>query len=68
MKNIQIIEKILSCIGHKEATLSKSITIEDETYRHITCVYNEWILYNSTWELPLNDMTNKELIKLYKSL
>ena len=69
MKNEQLITKILKYIHYSNHILSKDIIIEDETYDELIKTNdNEWILCNNRWELPLKELTNRELIKLYQSL
>ena len=69
MTNKQLITKILKYIHYSNHVLSKDITIEDETYDELIKTNNdEWILCNTHWELPLDEMTNRELTKLYQSL
>ena len=71
MKNEQLIKKILEKINHKTYTLSKSITIEDNVYMWIVPYgdkdYN-FYLSGDEWEIPLDELTNRELIKVYRSL
>lgn len=71
MKNEQLIKKILKTINHKEYVLSKSILIEDNEFKWII-PYGEkdydFYLSGDTWEISLDELTNRELIKLYQSL
>ena len=71
MKNEQLIKKILNKINHKTYTLSKSIIIEDDEYKWIIPYGDkeyDYYLSGDTWEIPLDELTNRELIKLYQSL
>ena len=73
MKNEQLIKKILKAINRKEHTLSKTITIEEDVYKWIIPYSREpqdydFYLSGDTWEIPLDELTNRELIKLYQSL
>ena len=71
MKNEQLIKKILKRINYKIHTLSKPIVIEDDKYKWII-PYGEkdydWYLSADNWEIPLDELTNRELIKVYQSL
>ena len=71
MKNEQLIKKIIKKINHKTCTLSKSIIIEDDEYKWIIPYGDkeyDYYLSSDTWEIPLDELTNRELIKLYQSL
>lgn len=71
MKNEQLIKKILKAIDHKEHTLSKSIIIEDDEFKWIIPYGDkdyDFYLSGDSWEIPLDELTNRELIKLYQSI
>ena len=73
MRNEQLIKKILKAINRKEHTLSKTITIEEDVYKWIIPYSREpkdynFYLSSDTWEIPLDGLTNRELIKVYQSL
>ena len=71
MTNALLIKKILKKINHKIYTLSKSIIIEDDEYKWIIPYGDkdyDFYLSSDTWEIPLDELTNRELIKLYQSL
>ena len=71
MTNALLIKKILKKINHKTYTLSKSIIIEDNEYKWIIPYGDkdyDFYLSADTWEIPLDELTNRELIKLYQSL
>ena len=71
MTNALLIKKILKKINHKTYTLSKSIIIEDDVYKWIIPYGDkdyDFYLSADNWEIPLNQLTNRELIKLYQSL
>ena len=60
-------------INRKEHTLSKTITIEEDVYKWIIPYSREpkdydFYLSGDTWEIPLDELTNRELIKVYQSL
>ena len=71
MTNALLIKKILKKIKYKTYTLSKSIIIEEDEYKWITPYGDEdhdYYLSSDTWEIPLDELTNRELIKVYQSL
>lgn len=71
MTNALLIKKILKKINHKTYTLSKSIIIEDDVYMWIVPYGDkdyDFYLAGDTWEIPLDELTNRELIKVYQSL
>ena len=71
MTNKQIIKKILKKINRKTFILSKSIIIDDDEYKWIIPYGDkeyDYYLSADTWEIPLDQLTNRELIKLYQSL
>ena len=71
MTNKKLIERILERIDYKTYTLSKSIIIEDNVYMWIIPYGNkdyDFYLSGDEWEIPLDELTNRELIKLYRSL
>ena len=71
MTNKQIIKKILKKINRKTFILSKSIIIDDDEYKWIIPYGDQdydFYVSSDTWEIPLDDLTNRELIKLYQSL
>ena len=71
MTNALLIKKILKKIKYKTYTLSKSIIIEEDEYKWIIPYGDkeyDYYLSSDTWEIPLDELTNRELIKLYQSL
>lgn len=71
MTNALLIKKILKKINHKTYTLSKSIIIEADEYKWIIPYGDkdyDFYLSGDTWEIPLDELTNRELIKVYQSL
>lgn len=73
MKNSLLIEKILKSIDYKNHKLSRPLTIDDEIFTDIIVNENEsdsyykCVIVSANWELPLKDLTNRELIQLYQS-
>lgn len=75
MKNSLLIEKILKRIDYKSHKLSITLKIEDEVYTDIIFNKDEpsnsdyrWVIISTNYETSLNDLTNRELITLLKSL
>ena len=74
MTNEQLIKKILNKINYKNQKLREPVLIDGELLKEIIFYSNElpdgygWCLAHDTWEVSLQELTNRELIKLYQSL
>ena len=74
MTNDLLIKKILKKINYKPHKLTKPMLIDDELLNEIILYNNELpsgyasCIANDVWEIPLSDLKNRELIKLYQSL
>lgn len=71
MTNKKLIEKILKRINYKTHTLAKIITIEDDNFKWIIPYGDknyDFYLSGDEWEIPLDELTNRELLKVYQSL
>lgn len=72
MKNDQLITKILNRINHKDTQLRDSIFIYDgekiREYTEIIKDKGQWVVGSIDWLIPLVELKNRELIKLYQSL
>jgi len=74
MTNELLIKKILKKINYKPHKLTKPMLIDNELLKEIIFYNNELpsgyapYIANNDWEIPLSDLKNRELIKLYQSL
>lgn len=75
MKNKDLINRILRKIQFKNYKLNTPFNIDGELYTHIVFYNEEAINSNYTaflnsevWEIPLEDLTNRELLKLNQHL
>ena len=70
MKNKQLIEKIMQRIDNKSHKLSKPVKIDEDIMTDIVYYQEEnaWYICCEWWEVLLNELTNRELIKVYQSL
>ena len=74
MTNELLIKKILKKINYKPHKLTRPMIIYDELLKEIILYNNELpsgyasCIANDVWEIPLSDLRNRELIKLYQSL
>ena len=74
MTNDLLIKKILKKINYKPYKLTKPMIIDNELLNEIILYNNELpngyasYIANDVWEIPLSDLMNRELIKLYQSL
>ena len=70
MKNEQLIKKILKAINYKSHKLSKPVKIDEDIMTDIVYYQEEntWYICCEWWEVLLNELTNRELIKVYQSL
>lgn len=72
MKNDQLITKILNRINHKDTQLRDSMFIYDgekiREYTEIIKDKGQWVVGSIDWLIPLVELKNRELIKLYQSL
>lgn len=75
MSNKYWIERIIRLIGNKNHKLKKQFIIEDELYTEI--IFNEYepvdghyryAIVSDNYETSLNDLTNRELVRLFKCL
>ena len=74
MKNKELITKITNRLKGKERYYLKTpidIVFSPDMIDHMDCIVKdngEYCLASKTWLLPLNEMTNKELVELKKIL
>lgn len=72
MKNDQLITKILNRINYKDTQLRDSMFIYDgekiREYTEIIKDKGQWVIGSIDWLIPLVELKNRELIKLYQSL
>ena len=72
MKNDQLITKILNRINYKDTQLRDSMFIYDgekiREYTEIIKDKGQWVIGSIDWLIPLVELKNRELIKLYRSL
>lgn len=75
MKNKDLINRILRKIQFKNYKLNTPFNIDGESYTYIVFYDEESIsskytafLNSEVWEVPLEDLTNRELLKLNQHL
>jgi hypothetical protein len=72
MKNDQLITKILNRITYKDTQLIDSLFMYDgekiREYTEIIKDKGQWVIGSIDWLIPLVELKNRELIKLYQSL